>query len=194
VKGHVGIVVTGADETSHLSVFSVGRATAFDPTGTYNILAAPGPGNDPAANGSALFQGHGATDYDGVADIAFVAISSPTRKFGGLRTANVRYWSLSGTTGVYAPGIEFTGPIYLADITAMNDATPCLLIGSTQGDVRIAGGNLLQENGRSVDVKGLTRLWFTGGTTSAGSFLSAQANLGVLEQEHVDVTARLVRP
>ena len=45
MKGHAGIVITGANETTNVSVFSVGRATAFDPAaaegGSASVAAAP---------------------------------------------------------------------------------------------------------------------------------------------------------
>jgi uncharacterized delta-60 repeat protein len=53
MKGHATIVVVGANETSHLSVFTVGRANAIDQT---------------------LFRAD--VTYDGVADIACIAIAS----------------------------------------------------------------------------------------------------------------------
>ena len=87
MKGHAGIVIVGATEKTNVSVFTVGRATAFDPAGAYNILAEPGATNDPAKNGSSLFVGHEGTNYDGIADIAFIAIASGNGKFGGLRTS-----------------------------------------------------------------------------------------------------------
>jgi hypothetical protein len=46
MRGHVALVITAADETTNVGVFAVGRITAFDPTGGYNILRAPGGDND----------------------------------------------------------------------------------------------------------------------------------------------------
>ncbi len=168
MKGHAGIVVTDADETSNLSVFSVGKANAVNQT---------------------LFK-DGVT-YDGLADVAFVAISSRNGKFGGLRTANASYFATRGLTGLYAPGVQFTGPVYIGDINAFDAATPVLTIGG--GDTtQINGGDLKQSNGRAVQVSGLSQLKFVLGSTSHGALLAAKQNQGRLEQDGVDVTAQVV--
>ena len=191
MKGHPGIVITGADETTNVSVFTVGRATAFDPTGSFNILQPISATNNPANNGSSLFQGHASTAYDGLADIAFIAISSTNGKFGGLRTSNGSYFATKGFTGVYAPGVQFQGPVFIGDISASDAATPVIMIGSSP-DTRITGGDLLQGNGRAVQVSGLTALKFTAGGDSHGNALTAKTNRAVLQQSGVDVTTQLV--
>ncbi|HYD84694.1 MAG TPA: immunoglobulin domain-containing protein, partial [Opitutus sp.] len=70
VKGHVGLVITGANETSNLSIISVGPITAVN---------------------QSLFKSD--VTYDGVANIAFVAIQSSNGKFGSIRTGNVHYFA-----------------------------------------------------------------------------------------------------
>ncbi|HWA85847.1 MAG TPA: endo-1,4-beta-xylanase [Opitutus sp.] len=191
VKGHVGLVIAGADETTNVLVFTVGRATAFDPTGHYNILLAPSATNDPAKNGSSLFTGHETTAYDGVADVAFIAIASTDGKFGGLRASDARCWATAGYTGVYAPGVAFVGPVYLGDIDARDNATPVIVVGSTD-DARITGGDLQQTNGAHVLVHGLKQLKFTGGGDSGGNVMPAQMNQAVLEEDGADVTSQIV--
>lgn len=191
MKGHAGIVITGANETTNVGVFSVGRATAFDPTGAFNILLATGSTNNPANNGSPLFVGRSGTTYDGFADLAFIAISSTNGKFGGLRTANASYFATKGLTGIYAPGVQFTGPVFVGDINASGSATPVFMIGSSS-DTRITGGDLLQGNSANVSVAGLTQLKFTDGTTSAGTLLTAQTNKAVLMQGSTNVTSQVV--
>lgn len=191
MKGHATLIITGANETTNLGVFSVGRATAFDPTGVYNILQAPGATNVPANNGSSLFAGHSATVYDGMADLACIAIASTNGKFGGLRTANVSYFATKGPTGVYAPGVQFQGPVFVGDINASDNAIPVLLLGSAS-DTRITGGDLLQANGQAVQVSGLTQLKFTAGITSHGGDLPARTNKAVLRQDGTDVTSQVV--
>ncbi len=191
MKGHVGIVVAGANETSNLTIFTVGRATAHDPTGAYNILLPPGEANVPANNGSSLFVDQAATDYDGHAGVAFVAIVSTDGKFGGLRAANAHFFNTRAITGVYAPGVTFTGPVFVGEITAADDAVPFLMIGGGS-DVRITGGSLLQENGFSVQVGGITQLKFTDGISSHGILSLAQDNEGVLMQHGVNVTSEIV--
>jgi CubicO group peptidase (beta-lactamase class C family) len=168
MKGHAGIVVSGADETTNLSVFSVGRANAVN---------------------AALFRSD--VTYDGIADLAFVAITSANGKFGGLRTANARFWATTGFTGVYAPGVQFTGPVFIGDVGGMELASGGIVIGSAN-EVTITGGNLRQPNGRATQVRGITRLRFANGSTSHGNTLTAQANDTRLEEAGVDVTNAIV--
>ena len=129
--------------------------------------------------------------YDGVADIAYIAIASTNGKFGGVRTANTSYFGTKGTTGLFAPGVEFNGPIFMGDIIAFDGATSTLVTGSA-GDVRITGGDLLQANGRAVQVDGMTRLQMAAGTSSHGITQSAQPIRGTLERNGVNVTTQLV--
>ncbi len=168
MKGHVGIVITGANEFSNVSVFSVGRATAVNP---------------------ALFKDE--VDYDGIADIAFIAISTTNGKFGGVRTANAQYFAERGLTGVYAPGVAFQGPVFVGDVTAFDDAEPVIVLGSAS-DVRVTGGDMAQPNGRAVAVSGIAELKLTAGGDSHGRALEAQANGGVFTEQGQDVTARIV--
>lgn len=168
MKGHAGIILSGANASTNLSVFSVGRANAAN---------------------QALFRND--TTYDGFADIAYIAITSTDGKFGGLRTANASYFGTQGFTGVYAPNVQFTGPVFIGDIRAESEATPVLVIGSGS-DTRITGGDLLQTNGKAVQVGGLSQLRFTAGSNSHGTALSAQANQSRLEQNGTDVTTQVV--
>lgn len=193
MKGHAGIVITGATEATNVSVFTVGRATAFDRTGTYNILkpADAAAGNDPAKNGSPLFEGHATTAYDGIADLAFIAIQSADGKFGGVRAANAHFFAHRGFTGVYAPGVAFTGPLYLGDVSAFDSASPVIVVGSV-ANARITGGSLLQDNGQPVQVDGLTQLVFATGSDSHGHLFSAQANKARLERNGIEVTSQIV--
>lgn len=191
MKGRAGIVVTGANENTNLTVFTVGRATAFDPTGAFNILLPVSPTNNSANNRSSLFAGHDSTVYGGIADIAYVAILSTDGKFGGLRTADARYSAGAGLTGVYAPGVQFVGPVFVGNIIATGTASPVLIVGSAS-DARITGGNLLQANGQPVQVTGVTQLKFTSGQDSGGNILPAQANQSVLQQDGLNVTAAIV--
>lgn len=191
MKGHAGIVIAGATEQTNVSVFCVGRATAFDLTGAYNILLAPGGTNDPAHNGSPLFAGQQYTYYDSLADIAFIAIASTNGKFGGIRTANARYSADSGFTGIYAPGVAFTGPIFIGELQAKTDATPIILVGAVS-DARITGGNLLSHNNSPIQVSGLTHLKFTAGLDASGQTYPAAPNAAVLIEDGQDVTSRIV--
>ncbi len=168
MKGHANILITGADETSNVSVFSVGKLTAVNQT---------------------LFKS--GVVYDGVADIGYIAILTTDGKFGGIRTANASYLASKGITGICAPGVQFTGPVYLGDINAADIATPVLLLGSAS-DVRVTGGDLFQSNNQPVQVSGIGQLRFTDGTTSQGLLLPAQADRSRLEENGADVTSRVV--
>jgi outer membrane protein assembly factor BamB len=168
MKGHAGIVITGADETTNVSVFSVGRITAVN---------------------QALFKPD--VTYDGMADLAYIAIASANGKFGGVRAANASFLATKGITGIYAPGVSFTGPVRVGDIAASDTAAPVLVLGSAS-DTLITGGDLLQPNNRPVVVAGIVQLKFVAGTTSHGTLLIAQTNRAQLEQDNVNVTAQVV--
>lgn len=188
--GHASLVIADADETTNVSVFSVGRATAVDPTGAYNVLLPISPANDPMRNGSPLFNGQTLANDDGVADIASLAIHSTNGKFGGVRTANASYFAASGLTGLYAPAVAFSGPVYIGNLSAFDEAAPVLQIGSAP-EVRITGGDLWQANSRPVEISGLSRLTFSAGSDSHGRAQAAQANRAVLRQSGRDVTAEI---
>ncbi|HVU24052.1 MAG TPA: Ig-like domain-containing protein [Opitutus sp.] len=168
MKGHANIVITGADETTNVSVFSVGRVTAYN---------------------QALFKAGVA--YDGVADIGSITVLSANGKFGGLRAANADFVASQGVAGVCAPGVNFVGPVFVGDINAADSASPVLLLGSAS-DVRITGGDLWQQNGKPVQISGVTQLRFVNGTTSQGVTLPAQHDRSRIEQNGIDVTAQVV--
>ncbi|ACB73323.1 glycosyl hydrolase [Opitutus terrae] len=169
VQGHAGIVITGATADTNVSVFTVGRATAVNQT---------------------LFKDE--VNYDGVADVAFIAIASSDGRFGDVRAANATFFTLRGYTGLYAPGVVFGGPVYLGNVSAYGSAQSVILLGGVQGASRITGGDLYQENGAVVQVSGLTQLKFTGGSDSHGNAISAKPNAAVLKQNDLDVTAQIV--
>jgi hypothetical protein len=166
-KGHAHIVVVGADSTTNMSVFSVGKTNAVN---------------------QSLFP-NGMT-YDAIADIAMIAISS-NGGFGGVFTGNADCFSTKGITGIFAPGVQFGNRISLEDVNASDTAVPVLLFGSSVDD-NITGGDLLQANGRAVQVSGISQLKFVAGTKSDGTALAAQTNKAKLEQNGVDVTATVV--
>jgi len=190
MKGHASLFVANSDSNSYLSVFTVGRMTAYDPTGAYDITQPANDTNRPANNGNPIFQA--ATAYDGIADLGLVAIISPGNAFGGVLTANTGYWQQKGYTGIYAPGVNIAdGRVYLHDLTAFGEATPVIWVG-TASNVRVTGGNLQQDNNRAVQVSGFTSILFADGTDSHGNLLRAQNNQGRLEENGVDVTAQRV--
>jgi hypothetical protein len=168
MKGHASLVITGANETSNLTVFTVGTATAVN---------------------QALFPA--GTTYDGIADIGLISIATTNGRFGGIRAANAGFFRAAGLTGISAPGVAVEGPTFVGDITADANATGVLIFGSTT-DVRVTGGDLQQLNNRAIQVGGLTRINFTAGTKSSGTTLPAQTNRARFEQDGVDVTTQLV--
>jgi hypothetical protein len=192
MKGHATITITGANETTNVTIFSVGRLTAFDPTGAYDITKAPGPTNNPANTGSPLFRA--SETYDGRADVALLNIISSNGKFGGIRGANASFWATAGNTGVYAPGVQFTGPVFVHDVNAREQATPVLVTGTIDngGEIRITGGDLLQENDRAVRIEGATKVTMAAGITSHGTDLSANLNSAVIERNDAIVTDSVV--
>lgn len=167
MRGHARITISGANETTNVSVFTVGSITAVN---------------------QALFKG-GVT-YDGVADLASIFISSANGKFGGVRTANASYFASSGVTGIYAPGVQFVGPVFVGDINAFDAAVPMLVLGSSI-DTRITGGDLLQSNAQAVTVSGLTQLVFSDGTSSHGVLAPATPIKGSLVQNGITVTSQI---
>jgi hypothetical protein len=168
MRGHATITIVGANETTNASFFTVGKVTAVNP---------------------ALFKD--GVVYDGVADIAAVAIASSNGKFGGLRTGNTSYVAAKGIAGVYAPVVQFMGPVIVGDIVAADAAVPMLVL-SRASDVRLAGGTLEQMGARSVQVSGFTYLDITAGTTSHGDVLPAKSTATHFIAEGVDVTALLL--
>jgi hypothetical protein len=150
MKGNARLAITGADETTNLTVFSVGSITAVNATLFKNV------------------------SYDGVADIASISIASRNGKFGGLRAANASFFATSGQTGLDAPGVQFMGPVLVHDVAANDNATPRLVFGSTSS-VDVAGGSLAQPNGHAVEVNGIQQLNFINGTSSFGRGQPAQS-------------------
>jgi hypothetical protein len=169
MKGHAGITISGATKDSHVAVFSVGRATAVN---------------------QSIFRDD--VRYEGVADLAFIAIQGDRSAFGGIRAANASFWSTRGITGIYAPGVTSIGPLYVCDIIATEDATPALVGGDYASDVRITGGDLLQTNGRPVLTAGIQQIAFVDGTTSHGERLPAQRSQArFVDANGHDVTAQI---
>lgn len=169
MKGHAGIVIAGANETTHVAVFSVGRANAVN---------------------QGLFRD--SVDYDAIADLAFIAILSDDGKFGGIRSGNAAFSATEGLTGIYAPGVRFTAPVVVHDITAFAAATPTFVLGAADDLALVTGGDFLQANEKPVQTSGLTRLRFVEGASSHGHGLPARTNRGRFEQDGVDITEQIV--
>jgi hypothetical protein len=167
MKGHATIVIANANETTNVSVFTVGRANAV--------------------NQSLFREGE---SYDGMADLALLAIMSVNGRFGGIYTGNAHYFATRSLTGIFAPNVQFGSRVAISDITAQDTATPMLWLGQAT-DVRVAGGNLAQPTGRPVQVGMFSSLQFVDGATSDGRILSAQTIQARLERNGADVTAEM---
>jgi len=168
MKGHATVTITGANATTNFGIYSVGAAT-----GNVAVLK---PG----------------TVYDGFADVALVNFTSTSGQFGGVRIGNASFFAVSGNTGIFAPGVNFAGPMNLYDIDARENAFPKLVTGTVGTNILITGGNLLQTNGRAIEFGNAAIVRMNPGTRSDGTFLPAQVNLGRLERNGVDVTASVI--
>ncbi len=166
MRGHAHLAVVGADSTTNVSVFSVGRGNAVN---------------------QALFRSD--VTYDGLADISVIGLHSAGGGFGGVRTANAIYQNSRGLIGVFAQGVNM-GLMFVGNIKAFNTGIPVMLTNSS-GDSRLTGGDLAQANGRGVDITGIAQLRFVDGSTSHSVILPAQPCRGVLLENGVDVTARV---
>ena len=166
LKGAASIAVTGADESTNLSVFAARRQPPFEA----RRAVAPG--------------------FDGRAHVASISIASRNGRFGGVRAGNAVFSARAGVAGVSAPNVRFAGPINIGDIHAFDTAVPVLEPGFA-AEARIAGGDLHQPNGQSVRVGGIERLQFVEGRTAQGAVLPARANQARLQRDGRDVTGEL---
>lgn len=200
MKGHAVIALSGTDETTNLCLTSVGKLTAYDPTGTWHVELPVSATNDPLANGNPLFPA-GET-YDGIADVAVVSIASANGKFGGFYCASAGFFRDHGPTGLNAPGVEFTGRVLLHDLTATGTATPVLLTGAVgtrenvgsdfQGRINVAGGDMHQPNGQAVETGDAQAVKFRDNYTSHYVHQPARANRAAYTRAGANVTALLV--
>lgn len=200
LKGHATVAITGADASTNLLITSVGRFTAFDPTGAWDLARPVSGTNDPAANANPIFRA-GET-YDGIADLALITVASTDGRFGGLFCAGAGFFAAAGRTGIDAPGVEFTGRVLIHDLNASGTATPLLRTGAVgtgepagsdfRGKLNIAGGDLLQPNAAAVEVGDLEKVKFRDNRNSHYLLLPAQANRARYTRNGTDVTAQVV--
>jgi hypothetical protein len=133
VTGKPTVKVDGNTASTYVSIFSVGSTTAVN---------------------QALFPA-GQT-YDGVADVQLLQISGAA--MASVLAGNTRFSGASGMTGIFAPNTAIANRAILFDIEATGAATPVLQFASgstfTQdtGAVVVAGGDLIQPNGASIDI------------------------------------------
>jgi hypothetical protein len=166
LKGSASISITGADESTNISVFAARRQPRFATDKDFRRA------------------------FDGMAQIASIAIMSQNGQFGGVRTGNVNYTAPAGTVGIHAPGVRFVGPVNIGDITAFGTATPKIELGSAR-DTRVIGGDLAQLNGQPIALSGVSQLRFVDGQTAQGLRRPARVNQAVLLQDGQDVSKRV---
>ncbi len=167
VRGHAHLTLLDSDETTNVSFFSVGRATAVN---------------------AALFRA--GESYDGWADLASLTVRSRNGRAGGIRFANAEFSNNQSVVGIVATGVAFQGPVFFGDVVSSGTASAALIFGRTT-DVRITGGSLAQSSGASVDVSGLERLVSTAGSDSHGTLVPAAAVRGRLTKRGADVTSQV---
>ncbi len=171
MQGKATIVLADADETTHLSVYSVGTAT--NPGVTRGDVA-----------------------YVGWADVGSVGIVSANGGLGGIHQGNVFFNNSRGFAGLYAPTVDSVAgpPVVIHDIAASADAIPYLLFGDlAQVRVKIAGGCLEQPCGDPITVAGLQQVLLGAGQDSCGRAAAPQSAKGCLtDLAGNDVTNGLV--
>ncbi len=165
LRGQAAIAVRDADHTTQLSIYAARWRPPLSDGAAWDVK------ND-------------------TAHIASISIASRDGKFGAIRAGNVTFIARDGIAGIHAPGVVFTGPVYVGNIRALASALPELRLGAVR-DARITGGDLFQPNGRAVSVSGITRLKFVDGRTAHGVPLPARDNRAVLERDGRDVSAEL---
>ena len=152
MKGKATVILSGANATTHFSIYSVGTVTN------------PGATRPDAP-------------YAGWADVAAAGIVSAEGRLGGIHQGNVSYSSATGYTGIYAPTITSVGGlVVIHGIAASGSAQPYLFFGSGGAtEVKIAGSALAQPNADSITVNGLTQVQMGEGQDSCGKAAPAQA-------------------
>jgi len=138
VTGKPSIVVDGADASTYISLFTVGRLNAV--------------------NENLFPEGQ---EYDAKADVKLVEVTNCS-EIGGMLMGNAEFSGKSGKVGVDARNVKVKQRVTFGDIDASGDAVPYLLFdegaweeeGEGEGDPgpMVAGGDLLQTNGAPIVV------------------------------------------
>ncbi len=167
MKGRASIVLSGADWSTHFTIYSVGTA------------------NNPAVTRAGL-------PYAAWADIAVAGVVAPYGQLGGIHHGNVRYRNNRGLTGLYAPGVsKVLSLVVIHKIEATGSAQPYLHF-DPYGlvEVKVAGSSLFQPNGETITVAGIGHVTMGAGQDSCGTSAPAQAiRASLLDPEGRDVTA-----
>ncbi len=153
VTGKPSMVIDGADSSTFLSIFTVGRINAVN---------------------QALFP-EGQV-YDAEADVKLMEVINSTG-FGGMQLSNAVFSGSVGKVGIDARGIPIAVRLTVGDIDASGLAVPYLLFGqgsftvpAANPGLRITGGDLAQTNFTSIVVAE------SGSTTSGFDQLITQNN------------------
>jgi len=149
VSGHASLTLSGVDATTSLSVYSVGSTNA-------NQAARPKAG----------------ATYQGIADNKRLWIIANGGMIDSLSLANTRFSGTNGVVGITASGLNQPTPVSLLDIEANGDASPALVLPSGS-EVAVCGGDLVQPNGRTLQLQEGTTLRFREGSTADGIKLPA---------------------
>jgi len=134
VTGKPSIVVDGADASTYISLFTVGRLNAV--------------------NENLFPEGQ---EYDAKADVKLVEVINST-EIGGLLMGNAEFSGKSGRVGIDARNVKVKQRVTFGDIDASGDAVPYLLFdeGAFEEGVgpgpMVAGGDLVQTNGAPIVV------------------------------------------
>ncbi len=173
MKGKATIILAGADQSTHFTIYSVGTAT--NPGVTYPGVA-----------------------YAGWADVAVAGIVSTDGQLGGIHQGNVRYGATNGYTGLYAPTVRGVvgQPVVIHEIAAGGVALGQLCFAHGAGvQVKIAGGSLAQPTGDPLVVDGLAKVTLGAGQDSCGRAAPAQPiGTRLVDPNDNDVTGTLVGP
>lgn len=167
-QGKPTVVLVGADASTHMSIYSVGRL------------------NNPGVTLPDI-------PYDGWADVRALGVVSADKALGGLYLGNVAFGAGAGPVGIVATTVRSVGTVRLHDVAATGDGWPHLRFAADgRVQVAIAGGSLAQANDRPVDVPGVQAVLMGAGSGSSGQSAPAQAIRGRLVRDGVDVTATIV--
>jgi hypothetical protein len=134
VTGKPSIVVDGADASTYVSLFTVGRLNAV--------------------NENLFPEGQ---EYDAKADVKLVEVTNCS-EIGGMLMGNAEFSGKSGKVGVDARNVKVKQRVTFGDIDASGDAVPYLLFdeGAFEEGVgpgpMVAGGDLVQTNDAPIVV------------------------------------------
>ncbi len=167
MQGQATLVLADSDESTHLSVFSVG----------------------PLTNPAVVKPG---MTYESWASVRALGVLSAVNRVGGLRLGNGRFEATVGITGLWAPNVA-SPTVFLSDIAAFSAATPALAM-SNDTEIGITGGGLLQPNQKSIQAEGISGLRMRAGMSSSGQVIGPSTLLGRIVREGVDITSSIVLP